>query len=349
MKRVNESTVWRNRPISMDDCVAVLKKLEEIVFVNRDLNGFYEILPGAADALSEFFGFVWRPRGGKTGFLRYLTQSEKRVMLWYCLYRKCPLSSQEASQLTGHSRDKCNKYLKRFVKQGLLARFKGKYKVADEEKIFEELLLGYETFCMAKPTLRDMILEVMKVHEEMFGKEIYEHLKDLGIRCDSSTVYKHLKNLEKHKLIRKTGKVRKVRGTYAEYYALNYDIEKYKEQVLSEIKEIMDRFKVKIRNEFFIEAQKQKPHELDIFLKELPWLILQDEHQIASFALWIPFIKELPLNTIRKIISEISLAVSDEELVEKLEKISRTHKISPLAISILYLSKMAIDVMQQPA
>jgi DNA-binding PadR family transcriptional regulator len=334
----------RRERIDTSDLPLILKRLEENDLIIKDVKGFYEIPSTSLEALHEAFGFIWRPRQGKTGFLKYMLGSEKRVTLWYCLHQRGLLSPEQAQEITGYDLESCKKYMKKFLEQELLTEVeKNVYRLGDEQKIheiFRKLFEGYLNYAIPRPSTRDTIINIMQGHDKASGKEIHRDLKKMGKTLDISGIYRALHGLEAESIVRKTGETRRVRGTLMEYYELNYeDPQKYTEQLKSMIQEKIRKSELKnsVREELFKEIVKQKPHVAYVFFKDLDPLVLWYENQIESLTLWEEFIKNLPQNLINGVITEFSSGKSDEEFKERLAGISRRFRISPLVIAMIYL------------
>ncbi|MGA9388724.1 MAG: transcriptional repressor [Candidatus Bathyarchaeia archaeon] len=333
----------RRERIDAGDLPLILKRLEENDLIIKDVKGFYEIPSLSVDALGETFGFIWRPRQGKTGFLKYMLGSEKRVTFWYCLHQRGLLGPEQAQEITGYEIESCKKFMEKFRKQELLTRVEENvYTLGNEQKIhenFQKLYEGYLNYAI-RPTDRDVIINIMQGHDKASGKEIHRDLEKMGKALDISGIYRALHGLESEGIVRKTGKTKRVRGTLMRYYELNYeDPQKHTEQLKSMIQEKIRKSELKnsVREEFFKEIVKQKPHVAYVFFKDLDPLVLWYENQIESLTLWEEFIKNLPQDLIDGVITEFSSGKSDEEFKESLAGISRRFRISPLVIAMIYL------------
>jgi len=334
----------RRERIDAGDLPLILKRLRENDLIIKDVKGFYEIPSLSVDALGEAFGFIWRPRQGKTGFLKYMLGSEKRVRLWYCLHQRGLLSPEQAQEITGCKIESCKNFMEKFRKQGLLTKVEeNMYTLGDEQKIhesFQKLYEGYLNYAIPRPSERDAIINIMQGHDKASGKEIHRDLEKMGKTLDISGIYRALHGLESEGTVRKTGETRRVRGTLMQYYELNYeDPQKYTGQLRSMIQEKIRKSELKnsVREEFFKEIVKQKPHVTYVFFKDLDTLVLWYENQIESLTLWEEFIKNLPRDLIDGVIREFSSGKSDEEFKERLARISRKLRISPLVIATIYL------------
>lgn len=90
-----------------------------------------------------------------------------------------------------------------------------------------------------------------------------------------------------------------------EYYQFVYeDVDDYKEQMKSEIRKTIDKSDLKdsIPDKFFEKIGEEEPHLAVLFLTDLQYLVLRYEGQIDSLPLWEQFLKNLPKNTVDKII-----------------------------------------------
>jgi Fe2+ or Zn2+ uptake regulation protein len=352
LKSINEHEAWKKEPLSHDEVLSVLKKLKEANLVTKnEKNEVYEITKSSRDALSEFFTLEWRPRRGKTGFLRYIRQSKKRRIMWYCLYKNQKLNEQEAKPYAtlgkASAEDDNEKYLAKLESEKYLRSetLNGQklYKVIDEEKLFDNLYSGYPNFCFAKPTIREYILTILSYHEKLSGKELHDSLSDVEIKCDPSAVYKDLHKLEKEGTIIRVGEPKKAKkgGGYSELWALNIpDLDEYRKQMIDGIQLLVEKSKFGVGEEFYKEISERKPNEMNMFVADLDSIVLKDEHFTESLTLWVPFIKTISPDTINDIRAKLSQPRNDVELVRTLEELSRSYKLSPGIVSFLYLFMM---------
>jgi DNA-binding PadR family transcriptional regulator len=342
VKYVNEYPVWRDKPVEEREVKNVLEKLERGDFITKYPEENYKISSSALESIGEFFSLHWRPRGGRTGFMSYLLQSKHRTIQWCCIYLGSKvIEPSEVSKLSELDLDTCTTFLERLVRRHQLKRI-GRYRytiIKDKEKeILHDLMFGYQRYCYTKPTIKDNILEIMLDHDKISGKEIYQHLKKLGINCDSSTVYTHLRNLEKEKVLRKACQVRR-RAIDEVYYALNYeDAELYKKELLKQIEEIFHKVGINVKDEFFVNAVKQEPHSIRVFLKQLLYCITaQDEHEDSAYDLWETLASSLLEKDFPLLISKFLSVKSKEEREKELRRLVKQHNISPALLSMLLL------------
>jgi len=339
VKYVNEYPVWREKPIEEKEVRNVLEKLAKSDLITKYFEENYKITSPAQESIAEFFSLHWRPRGGRTGFMSYLLQSKYRTIQWCCIYLGSNvIEAAKVSELSELDLDTCITFLEKLVRRYQLKRIvKHRYTVMNEKEIFRDLMLGYQQYCYTRPTIKDNILEIMLDHEKMSGKEIYQHLKKRGINCDPSTVYTHLRNLEKEKGLKKVGKVRR-RAIEEVYYALNYeDAESYKKELLKQMKEIFNRVGINLKDEFFINAVKREPHSIRIFLRQVSCITTQDEHEDSSCDLWRTFMSSLREKDFPLLVSRFLLIKSEEESEKELRSLVKEHNISPALLSMLLL------------
>ena len=338
VKYVNEYPVWRDKPVEAREVRNVLEKLERGDLITKRPKENYKISSSALEYLGEFFSLHWRPRGGRTGFMSYLLQSKQRITQWCCIYLGSKVIDPiEVSKLSELDLDTCRMFLERLVRRHQLKRIRRyRYMVIREKEILQDLMFGYQRYRYTRPTIKDNILEIMLDHEKMSGKEIYEHLTRLGITCDRSTVYTHLRNLEKEKVLREAGRVRR-RAIDEIYYALNYeDAESYKKELLKQIRETFNRIGINVKDEFLINAVKQKPHSIRVFLKQLVYgITIQDEHEDSSCDLWSALTSSLLEKDFPIIVSKFLSIESKEEREKELRSLIKRHNISPALLSML--------------
>jgi DNA-binding PadR family transcriptional regulator len=339
VKYVNEYPVWRDKPVEAKEVRNVLEKLERENLVIKQLKETYKISSLALESLGEFFSLHWRPRGGRTGFMSYLLQSKHRTIQWCCIYSASKvINPTELSKLSDLDLNTCKMFLERLARRNQLKRI-GRYRyIVIEEKILRDLMFGYQRYRYTKPTIKDNILEIMLDHEKMSGKEICEHLNKFGINCHPTTVYTHLRNLEEQKILRKAGRVRR-RAIDEIYYALNYeDVESYKKELLQQIREAFNKVGINVKDGFFVNAIKQDPHSLRVFLKQLMNCITaHDEHEDASYDLWRALASSLLEKDFPIVVSKFLLIKSKEERERELRTLVKQHNISPALLSMLLL------------
>lgn len=338
VKYVNDYPVWRDKPVEEREVRNVLEKLEKGDLLTKHLGRNYEISSSAIESIGEFFSLHWRPRGGRTGFMSYLLQGKQRTIQWCCIFLGSKaIESAEVSKISELDLDKCTSFLERLVGRHQLKRIGRHYAIIKEKEILQDLMSGYQRYRYTRPTIKDYILEIMLDHEKMSGKEIYDHLKRLDINCDRSTVYTHLRNLEKEKVVEKADHVRR-RAIEEVYYALNYeDAEAYKKELLKEIGEIFQKVGINVKDEFFLNAAKQKPHSIKVFHKQLLYCITQDEHDDSSCDLWGTLTSSLLEKDFPILVTKFLSIKSKKEREKELRRLVKQHNISPALLSMLLL------------
>jgi DNA-binding Lrp family transcriptional regulator len=353
-QQISQSKLAKDNSEVVNDVPQVLRKLKTNDLVTKNGRGYYEFYADAPNALREFFGRTMRFRKGRSGFVRYLSWSAKRIILWHCLSHGRSIELEEVSKLLARflvctseeCKERCNKYLDRFANKRWLARIEtNRYKLADEQAIFKELFSGYLDFCTPKPTLRDSIRIAIGQHEFVSSRMACEDLREWEIPFAESSVYKQMKELEKEKVLAETGVIRKGkkgRG-FEKFYAVKFgDPLKHNKEFIKEIKERLAKSGFEISEKFYAEAEKQKPNALEVFLIELRWgFLLRSEDQTASINLWLPFAKELYQEVFHGDLKTMFSSITSEgTLTERLESISREYGISPLATVMLYLASV---------
>jgi Fe2+ or Zn2+ uptake regulation protein len=343
--------------IDAGDLPLILKKLRENGLI-KDEKGYYEIPSLVVDALGETFGFIWRPRMGKTGFLKYMLGSKKRVTFWYCLHQRGLLSPEQAQEITEYDVESCKKFMQEFRKQELLTSVeKNVYTLSDEQKVhenFRKLYEGYLNYAIPRPTERDLIINIMQGHDKASGKEIHRDLEKIGRTLDISGIYHALHGLEAEGIVRRTEETKRVRGTLMQYYELNYeDPQQYTDQMKSMIKDKIGKSDLKncVHEEFLKEIVKQKPHVAYLFFKDLDPLVLWYENQIESLTLWEEFIMNLPQNLRNEVIKEFSSGRSFDDygiFKDRLARISRRFRTSPFVIAMIYLFEVTLRKSANP-
>ena len=340
IKYINEFSVWRDKPAEAREVRNVLEKLERGGLITKHPKENYKISSSALESLGEFFTLHWRPRGGRTGFMSYLLQSKQRTIQWCCIYLGSKsIDPTEVSKLSGLGFDTCRMFLERLVGRHQLKRIRRyQYTVIQEKEILKDLMSGYQRYCYTRPTIKDNILEIMLDHDKMSGKEIHEHLKMLGIYCNPSTVYTHLRNLKKQKTIREAGHIER-RAIPEKYYALNYvDVESHKKELLEQIQETFNKVGIIVKGEFFESVDKQKPHTIRVFLRQLMFSIAaQDEHDYSSWQLWMALADGLVEEGFPMIVSKFLSIKSKKRQEKELRSLVRDHNISPALLSMLLL------------
>jgi len=334
---INNYPVWKNNPISIGDVTDVIKKLEKMGFLSAREDQTYGLSSVAFTALGEFFSLFWRPRGGRTGFMNYLYQSSQRTIQWCCINLRTKITCEKIAEMTGFNIDRCRNYLERLARKGMLNRARlDRYHLIDEEKLFQNLWQGYQWYRVSKPTVKDYILSIMEYYEKISGKEIHKCLKQIGVECDVSTVYKHLRKLEKNGHIKRVGELKK-RAVYEIYYALNYEnVEGYKEELLQHIRDSITKTGIHVRDDFFTLALKQKPHVLKIFSEQINSILVQDYFKDQPLSLWIEFVRSLPFGLLKEIRDEISSIGKDKDIENSITELTRKYKISPAVLLLVF-------------
>ena len=239
-KCINKNNGQEGEKISPTVIVPILEALKTTHLIDEPEAGLYKMSSKTAEGLAEFFGFMWRPKGGKTGFLKYLLDSNERVMLWYCLYKKYPISEEEALAITGFELEKCQKYLENFRANNLIELAqnvgtlpkKGNYETnvyrileTKKEKIFLERLWGeyFDEFCPTKTILAERVFEIMTYYDKISGKKILQELKSMNIHYSPSAVHKVIRGLAEGGVIRRKGKRKQNRGGFETFYSIDYE------------------------------------------------------------------------------------------------------------------------------
>lgn len=342
-KIVHKDSTFGKEQTSKKEISTVLEQLKRNGFLDSDANGFKPVSPEAAEALNEFFAFEQKPRTGKMGFAKYLTKTQKRLMMWYCLHEPHVLSAEKAANFTVClSKQKCEEFLERFSSprtKWLSKVSLQTYCLKDRESLFTKLLEEYNAYCFSVPSMRDYIIIILSHYKKVSGKMIREDLEEEGIKCDPKTVYNHMKNLENEGILNETGDSRKVRGAHEEFWAVNLGrYEESSKDLIASIEKRMKRSSLSVSDEFYKYANEQRPTELTNFAQTLRWgLVLRSPDQNSTLPLWLKLFEELYPKVFSPMLSGIS-NVPPENPDEKLEAISNNYKMSPLITSILYYS-----------
>ncbi|MGA2682048.1 MAG: hypothetical protein ABSF44_09645 [Candidatus Bathyarchaeia archaeon] len=326
-----------------DELAIILDKLVASQLAIKDKNGSYRIHQISAEALEEAFGFVWKPRAGKTNFVKYLSCRKQRVMIWYSLYQGHQINAEEAHEVSGYPTKTIEKLLVTLQKENLVKKIvhgpKESYNVQDEKKLFQKLLVEYSS---ARVDLEPIIIELMHRYDRFSGAQIRRDLEYMGYYRDKSYIYKQFRKLEKKKIIRNTGITEKVRGgSYNEYYKFTYEVlTDFKEQVKSAILETINKSDLKdsIQKEFFDRITQIEPHLMWLFLTDLQYIVYHYKDQINSLPIWEQLIKNLPKEKVERINKEFTSTSSKEEFGKRLTRISRELKLSPFIVSMIYLT-----------
>ena len=325
-----------------DELVTILNRLVESQLAIKDKTGSYRIHQISAEALEEAFGFVWKPRAGKTGFIKYLT-SRKRVMIWYLLHQGHQITVEEAHEVSAYPTKTIEKLLESLQKENLVKKIvqgpKESYNVQDEKKLFQKLLVEYSN---VRVDLEPIIIELMHRYDRFSGVQIRRDLEYMGYFRDKSYIYQQFRKLEEKNIIRNTGITEKVRGgSHNEYYKFtNKVLTDFKEQVKSAIQETINKSDLKdsIQKEFFDGITQIEPHLLWLFLTDLQYIVYHYKDQINSLPIWEQFIKNQPKEKVEKIVMEFTSNASKEDFGKRLARISKELKLSPFIVSMIYLT-----------
>jgi DNA-binding PadR family transcriptional regulator len=344
----------------------LIKRLEAYNLIIENENGLYRLPKNGSNALGEFLGTLPYTRKGRSGLLRHITKSTKRLVLWYALCQPADIRLNDikvqirklvkgSNEVKDKKAEGVQKILDRFItdRAGYLRRDSqtGAFRLANEMKVFDKLYSEYERFTAPRTTLRDPILGIVWQHGLLSGRMLVQELQELGVVPDRSSIYKQMKSLVRDGILEETEIIRKgsVTGQGLEkLYKVRFpDIIEHNDLLGKRIADTIHRHKFPINNsalKFLQALELQLPNALEIFYRELSWgFLLWDSEQTASIALWLDFIEGLKGNTqlFNKLKSVCSTASSREELTSRLKCLSEETGISSLAIVLMYFSLLS--------
>jgi hypothetical protein len=130
LQQMKKGKQVKDESLEANNVSQVLRKLcTNGLLLPQNTKGLYKFADGAPDALCEFLGLRNYTRRGKSGLVRYLSYSDMRIVLWYCLchanlieVKKVELILDEIKELKPSS-TRALEYLDRFVyKKNYLTR-----------------------------------------------------------------------------------------------------------------------------------------------------------------------------------------------------------------------------------
>lgn len=342
-EKINKD-IWRDKPVDLKQVEEVCEKFERAGLLVRSNQDVFTLTEDGRDAIAEFFADIsTASRAGRSGLSKFLSQNERGKIGWFCTYRGDRVSAKDASRVTGIAVAKCKQLLDKLTRRSgfgeapdrqekLLERTgSDTYNVINSEKLFESLLRDYYTqYKSRKESVKSMMLGVMRYHAKISGSEIIAHLKEAGLSFESSTIYHHLKEMQRANQVLFAGKGNKG----MEYYKLNFDELLLYDEPSNEIYPLLDKMNLQARGEFYEKFKKVDPAFKNLFLDELQRIYLWDEHEIEAFPIWESFLKNVDQNRLKKFRVELSNAHSAISL-ESLKKLSLQFKISPFVIWLL--------------
>lgn len=286
-------------------------------------SGHFKITKRDQAMIGDLFSIGFAPRWGRTGFLRFLLENQIRTVQWCCLQTadRPFIRTEDVVDLCGLSYDDCKRALdtlstdgryreKQLTKSyhqglqgewryeiGVLGRTSKRLTTTAAQKMLEELLRGYKRYKNYELSVRDTIVEILKEHKGLSGADLCALLKDFGFSCTQSNVYNHLAVLKKGNIIEVKKHVAKLHNKRSNDYALvEKDASTSKEQLLKEIKDLINQIGVKVGEDFFLEAREKriKPFMLRLFYRQLcDTIIARDTNDFISWQLWNSLLNNL--------------------------------------------------------
>jgi len=259
---------------------SMLDRLRDKGILNFD-GSRYTLTKEYKEFLKEFFGYV-HATTVRTGLLRYILLSKKRILLWAVINIDQSHFDKESIESVIEKSFKYDSrlYNKLYKKYGIRQDkniFIINNKDETYEKILDDILRGYYSWQLMRTRgeIRQLIIGLMMHNKEISGKEIIKELKFQGYEFDKSLVYYHLRKLKEE------GYIENVRRTDTrgreEYYMLKPNvIEKpSKEELRKRLESILDYFGINNRQKFINEVltkinnNKLSLPELNTFCEQL--------------------------------------------------------------------------------
>jgi hypothetical protein len=339
VRYVNVDSVWRDRPLKIADITNIFSKMVESGLITKLAIGeYYSISDISKTILVEFFTLNWAPRVGRTGFRNFLLQSKLRTVQWCCICLGIgEFGKGQVSRLSGLNVDACRTFLERLTSNGQLRRAgHDRYRLSKESKIMKELASGYKRYQFPRPNIRDHMIEIMKEHDKISGKDLYKHLQVLGYTCSDKIVYHHLRELKREKKIIEVERIE--RKAIPERYLswIEEDEDSSKRELLGYIQKIFGRVGIVVGKEFLVNALKNKAYVLRVFHRQL-WCttLAEDKHDYSSCHMWTDMLNHLDEKGFPEIVSKFLSTNSRSEQEKEIQEILKTYEISPALLSML--------------
>jgi len=338
VRYVNVDSVWRDRPLKIEDITNIFSKMVESGLITKLATGDYTISDISKTILAEFFTLDWAPRVGRTGFRNFLLQSKLRTVQWCCIYLRIgKFGKGQVSRLSGLDVDTCRTFLERLTSNGQLRRVgHDRYRLSKEDKIMKELVSGYNRYQFPRSSMRDHIIEIMKEHDKISGKDLYKHLQLLGYTCRDKVVYYHLRKLKEEKKIVEVNRIER-RAIPEKYLSwVEEDEDSSKRELLSYIQKIFGKVGIVVGNEFLTNALKNKVYVLRVFHRQL-WCVTlaEDEHDYSTWRMWTDMFNHLDKKGFSEVVSEFLSIDSMPEQEKAMRETLQIYKISPALLSLL--------------
>jgi len=279
-KLYNDLNISRKYYLDKRYIESILDRLRDKGILNFD-GSRYILEEEYKEFLKEFFGYV-HATTVRTGLLRYILLSKKRILLWAVINidQSCFDKESIESVIEKSFKYDSRLYNKLYKKYGIRQDeniFIINNKDETYEKILDDILRGYYSWQLMRTRgeIRQLIIGLMMHYKEISGKEIIKELKFQGYEFDKSLVYYHLRKLKEEGYIENVKRT-DTRGR-EEYYMLKPDvIEKpSKEELRKRLESILDYFGINNRQKFINEVltkinnNKLSLPELNTFCEQL--------------------------------------------------------------------------------